>query len=621
MQDNRELKWHRELVDMADVFISYQRRSSSALALLIKQQLEARTITAVVDVTDMDSPGILRDKLREHIAQSSVFVCLLGATTLNSRYVLDEIDHAIELNKPLIPVIQESFAEIDNQGNMNVNELLKWQGLRVLDTTGQLIPETIEKLGDMIVEILAARGFATTLAQQMALMGKMIDRLTDEQYKTIARMRFVRRVAVAGCAGSGKTLVAIQKGIDLDRVGERTMILCHSRLLAEYIKGLVKYTAITVVDFSTWVQQINGQITSSEQSWTYYEEPTEQELDSAIDLVRQGEKFDAIIVDEGQDFRLKWWELVETALQKESGRLYIFHDDNQALLPNRATYPAVDMSLTLSRNCRNAGRIFDLVRRLYLADIIEPSQDLLEKGFVKNWASQTNDVSDVVSRALSEAFQYLPENKIVLLTTEPDPVEESRFYEHEIVIHPKWRWQDVVHNYMRSSQAELILSNELRPTLQDIELVVQYAKKRYRGILARSGHRGTSSPKYGDPLYVINKYNINWYSTDDNLFLKNVKKSMGYRVFAFFSSQEWADQLPHPRKIRITTGHIKSDNSISLYSIASFKGLESDGVILYIPSYRANLEADLYVGISRAKYMLYIVTDKSVFGRIRQFLE
>ena len=97
-----------------------------------------------------------------------------------------------------------------------------------------------------------------------------------------------------------------------------------------------------------------------------YSQPTADALDRALEvLLDQGGEWDAIVVDEGQDFSPDWWPVLEASLRDwDQGVFYIFFDDAQSLLPYRAQYPLPGPALDLSRNCRNAGAVFDVMRRL-----------------------------------------------------------------------------------------------------------------------------------------------------------------------------------------------------------------------------------------------------------------
>ena len=70
------------------------------------------------------------------------------------------------------------------------------------------------------------------------------------------------------------------------------------------------------------------------------------------------DRYDAIIVDEGQDFRSHWWVPIEAALRDErDGVLYAFFDPNQNIYGGGppAAFPMPPFSLNC--NCRNTRRI------------------------------------------------------------------------------------------------------------------------------------------------------------------------------------------------------------------------------------------------------------------------
>jgi hypothetical protein len=77
--------------------------------------------------------------------------------------------------------------------------------------------------------------------------------------------------------------------------------------------------------------------------------------------------------------------------------------------------------------------------------------------------------------------------------------------------------------------------------------------------------------------------------------------------------ESWADTLPQPETVRLTTKIEEPGNGqISLSTIPSFKGLEADGIILFVRSPRDDLYTYLYAGASRARYLLYLVMDQKV---------
>jgi hypothetical protein len=446
--------------------------------------------------------------------------------------------------------------------------------------------------------------FSPTIRGQLALAHQAIQALTAEQYQVLDLLRYARRVSIAGCAGSGKTLLAAEKATRLDKAGFRTMIICHSQYLASYIRGLVGGTGVQVVDFTAWIQRILNRDNALAETWTHYQEPTEDELATAFDLlIDSNERYDAIIIDEGQDFRDEWWLIVEAALiNQEYGILYIFHDDNQALLPNRAAYPIVQAPISLSKNCRNAGEIFDIVRRFH-SQSPETSIALKGQGIVQRWTFDPGEELTTVRRAVQEALKVVSAEDLVVLTTEPEPAENSVLNHVNVALKPIHRWQDAVMEYLgRHGSPRFTLSEDSMPNSQDIQTVMGFAKTVYPKEWEHAGE-------------LRAKENWHWEDTADGLVI------LGKYRLGLFTFEDWADTLPQPSSIIITADEADQEQMIQLATVSAFKGLEAQGVILFIPTARPDLEAMVYVGVSRAKLMLHLVAEKWVMKRVPQVLK
>jgi superfamily I DNA and RNA helicase len=143
-----------------------------------------------------------------------------------------------------------------------------------------------------------------------------VQQLTHDQYRVIQQLRYLRRVRISGCAGSGKTLVAAEKGSRLSAAGLRVLLMCHNPLLAEHIGRLVAGTGTEVADFVSWLSTIAGIRDDVRRSdWSHFNEPDQTALDRALESLGHADmKYDAIIVDEAQDFRDEWWVVVEAGL-------------------------------------------------------------------------------------------------------------------------------------------------------------------------------------------------------------------------------------------------------------------------------------------------------------------
>jgi len=71
-----------------------------------------------------------------------------------------------------------------------------------------------------------------------------------------------------------------------------------------------------------------------------------------------GPRYDAIVVDEGQDFQDVWWlSLLELLEDPEHGVLYVFFDEYQDLYKRERAWPIADPPYQLTTNCRNTRTI------------------------------------------------------------------------------------------------------------------------------------------------------------------------------------------------------------------------------------------------------------------------
>ena len=138
----------------------------------------------------------------------------------------------------------------------------------------------------------------------MKSLQREVEKLTQDQYRVIQYLHGMRRVRISGFAGSGKTLVAAEKAIRLSAAGLRTLILCHNPLLANHIQQLTSGSGVLVKDFNTWIREaIHLPDNDHSSRWNRYEEPDSRTLGIAFDsILSKGPFFDAVIVDEGQDF-------------------------------------------------------------------------------------------------------------------------------------------------------------------------------------------------------------------------------------------------------------------------------------------------------------------------------
>jgi superfamily I DNA and RNA helicase len=142
------------------------------------------------------------------------------------------------------------------------------------------------------------------------------------------------RVEIRGGAGSGKTWLAVEKARRLSAAGKRVALMCYSRGLAEYLNRRVDRLARgqrpayvgTFHSLGTgW-----GVLPGSDDDSAYWETDLPQTMLSLARDRPYAELFDAIVIDEAQDFAESWWPAVLAALRNpEAGELYVFSDEKQ----------------------------------------------------------------------------------------------------------------------------------------------------------------------------------------------------------------------------------------------------------------------------------------------------
>jgi ATP:corrinoid adenosyltransferase len=185
-------------------------------------------------------------------------------------------------------------------------------------------------------------------------------RLTEEQAHVLDLLASNPRVAVQGGAGTGKTQLAVELARRLSKDGARVLLLCFNRLLADSI--MASADGFAVSSFHKFCRDRIRQAglpfnVPQEDEGEFWGVEAPEALMKALD-VYPDERWDAVIVDEAQDFRELWWLAIEKMLAADSETLWAFFDPAQDLFGGdwtRMIEGAVPASL--SRNCRNTRRI------------------------------------------------------------------------------------------------------------------------------------------------------------------------------------------------------------------------------------------------------------------------
>ncbi len=215
------------------------------------------------------------------------------------------------------------------------------------------------------------------LAAEMLEGEEEVVELTERQYDLLHFMQSQRRARIEGCAGSGKTMLAIEKARRLAMQGFDVLLTCYNKGLSGWLQqrmridGRPEFERVTVQHYHDLAMTMCNAagtpqtVPSGVDASGFWEWDLPQAFMDAIARLPD-RRYDAIVVDEGQDFATEWWITLEELLRDpEVGVFYIFHDDNQRIYHRSGEMPVPNAPYSLDTNCRNTMRIHEAVMDYY----------------------------------------------------------------------------------------------------------------------------------------------------------------------------------------------------------------------------------------------------------------
>jgi hypothetical protein len=237
--------------------------------------------------------------------------------------VLDEED----IGRPAA-AIQRAFAywrkALPNRGGIPSKDAQKV--LEALAPTFSLVPSIRRSLDDREAQLV---------------------QLTLEQAKVVHFLDEQRHAAVHGAAGTGKTMVALEKARRLASPSEPVLFLCYNSALRAHLQTNHPHPNVHYATFHAFArEQIGpgGSLEDAEQAL----------LDHLID--DRPIPYVHLIVDEGQDFKADWLEFLGHRFR--DGAFYVFYDRHQLVQGGDLKWlEDIPCRLVLTRNCRNTDEI------------------------------------------------------------------------------------------------------------------------------------------------------------------------------------------------------------------------------------------------------------------------
>ena len=281
-------------------------------------------------------------------------------------------------------------------------------------------------------QLLRGLGFVQVLSTKIKYDEERFIQLTNHQLDLFKRVATNKNIITSGPAGSGKTIVAKTLAQDFLVDDKTVLFLCFNRTLANKVRyEFDKYE--DRVEVSTFHSLARRIIEKFDSNWwgenkgndadDFWNLDIPVKLEECLQFMK--EKYDVLIIDEGQDFKELWFELIFQLIEPNGNKL-IFLDEMQNIFGHYSAVPEDGfIQYTLPENCRNTKNIVKHLSNLLDKDIRSfdnaPIGDEVILREFKNQLEEQKYLLDEI-KSLTREHSIEPNQILVLLNS---PKSES----------------------------------------------------------------------------------------------------------------------------------------------------------------------------------------------------
>ena len=193
------------------------------------------------------------------------------------------------------------------------------------------------------------------LKTKISEMEETYIQLTRQQAALLDFLEEQKTAVIHGLAGTGKTVLGVEKAKRIAAQDEQVLFLCFNSYLKETLKKNNNIPNVTFHNAHSLAYEIMGQS----------DVPIEEVLNEFEDFLEEvfdeeSWRYSNIIVDEGQDLDDRLLNRLYELVKSKNGCFYVFYDRNQYIMKNKLPKWIEDAEcrLVLHKNCRNTAEVF-----------------------------------------------------------------------------------------------------------------------------------------------------------------------------------------------------------------------------------------------------------------------
>lgn len=238
-------------------------------------------------------------------------------------------------------------------------------------------------------------------------------RLTNQQVALLDFLVEQDTAVIHGLAGTGKTVLAVEKAKMLSAQGENVLFLCYNSFLRDSLRENNTVPGVFFHNAHSLAYSIMGR---SDLELDKVLEKFEEYLEVVCN--KDDWEYKHVIVDEGQDLDDRLLNSLYDLVQSKRGCFYVFYDKNQFIMKNKLPHwiENAECRLVLNKNCRNTAEIFKTA-----CSIIGKGSPLLNEihgdvPFLRFYSTE-KELKDIVEKFLEKMKkEEVTAEKIAILT-------------------------------------------------------------------------------------------------------------------------------------------------------------------------------------------------------------